>query len=611
MDEYTSPSLVTIEDHENLNTLLADRVRRAPDKPLFERKDDAGNWQSVTAGEFAAEVARIAKGLINSGVGLGHRVGIMSRTSYAWSVLDFAVAAAGGISVPLYETSSADQVSWIVEDSGLHLLVVENSEHRKVALAVKQKLPSLVEVLTLEDGALATLAERGKEVGDAELQGRSSHAKASDPATIIYTSGTTGRPKGALLSHRNFVELTKQAVAGLSEIVQAPGSRTLLFMPMAHVFARFVAVLVVPASEAVLGHCSDTKTLLADLGTFRPTFILSVPRVFEKVYNSSEQKAADGGKLKIFRWAAATGIGYSRALDKPSGPSLGLKIQHKLADALVLKKLRAALGGQTKWAISGGAPLGERLGHFYRGLGLNVLEGYGLTETTAPTSVNRPGAVKIGSVGLAMPGTSVRIDEDGEILLKGNHVFSGYWQNDAATAEAFTGDWFRSGDLGRIDEDGYLYITGRKKEIIVTAGGKNVAPAVLEDRLRGHPLVSQCVVVGDQKPFIGALVTLDPEGLPGWLRTKGLPEMDITAAAEHPAVIASLAKGIKRTNRVVSRAESIRKFKVLTTDFTVENNYLTPSLKVKRSLVLRDFDQQIESLYQGEGHDVANGERAD
>jgi len=439
-------------------------------------------------------------------------------------------------------------------------------------------------------------------VDDAEIARRRGLAVLADVATIIYTSGTTGRPKGVELTHGNFAELTVNTVAGLAEVVAGEGARTLLFMPLAHVFARFIEVLCIPAG-AVLGHTPDTKTLVEDLGSFRPTFILSVPRVFEKVYNSAEQKAAASGKGAIFQRAAKTSIVYSRALDTPRGPSPWLRLQHKVADVLVLHKLRAALGGQAKWAISGGAPLGERLGHFYRGLGLHVLEGYGLTETTAPATVNRPEKTKIGTVGLPLPGTSVRIAADGEIEIKGIQVFQGYHANENATRESLEDGWFRSGDLGSIDEDGYVRITGRKKEIIVTAGGKNVAPAVLEDRLRAHPLISQVVVVGDQKPFIGALITLDPDGVPGWLTAHGKPAMSIEEAAKDPDVLASLDKAVEKTNRAVSRAESIRKYRILDRDLTIADGYLTPKLSVRRREVLKDFAADVEALYDSSDRD--------
>ena len=597
MEEFAVPVEVPTDPRSSISALLAARVATAGDSPFIERKESHdAPWLPVTAREFEATAAGVAKGLVARGVEPGQSVGIMSRTRYEWTVLDFATWLAGAVPVPLYETSSAEQVHWILSDADVRLLVVETAHHDEVVSQVRDQLPNLSDVLVIDDGAIDRLTADGAGVSDDEIARRRGLAGSSDVATIIYTSGTTGRPKGVELTHGNFVDLALNAVAKLGAQVCPPGSRTLLFMPLAHVFARFIEVLVVPAG-AVLGHTPDTKNLVADLGTFRPTFILSVPRVFEKVYNSAEQKAAAGGKRGIFQRAAKTAIVYSRALDTPKGPSPWLRLQHKVADVLVLHKLRALLGGQAAFAISGGAPLGERLGHFYRGMGLTVLEGYGLTETTAPTNVNVPGIVKIGTVGPPLPGTSIRIAEDGEILVKGIQVFRGYHDNETATADAVRDGWFHTGDLGSMDDDGCLRITGRKKEIIVTAGGKNVAPAVLEDRLRGHPLVSQVVVVGDAKPFIGALVTIDAEALPGWLATHDLPDMDVAAAAEHPRVRAALDRAVERTNRAVSRAESIRKYTILTTDFTVENDYLTPSLKVRRDRVLKDFTAEIEGIY--------------
>ncbi len=599
MDEISVPLAVEVDPDHNLNDLLAARVARDPDGPLMQRKEtEDGPWVEISARDFEAQVVAVAKGLVARGVEPGDAVGIMSRTRYEWSLLDWAVWAAGAVPVPLYETSSAEQVEWICSDAAVTLVVAETPELTALVESVRGSLPGLREVLTIDDGAITELERAGAEVADEEIERRRKIDNLDSLATIIYTSGTTGRPKGAELTHGNFYRLTVNAVDDLNVVVSEPGSRTLLFMPLAHVFARFVHVLVVPAG-AVLGHTPDTKNLLADLATFKPTFILSVPRVFEKVYNSSEQKAALGGKRGIFLRAVRTAIMYSRALDTPKGPNLWQKVQYKIADTLVLHKLRAALGGEARWAISGGAPLGERLGHFFRGVGLTVLEGYGLTETTAPTNVNRPGKVKIGTVGTPLPGTSIKIAEDGEILAKGIPVFRGYHNNPEATAEAFVDGWFRTGDIGALDEDGFLTITGRKKEIIVTAAGKNVAPAVLEDRLRAHPLVSQVVVVGDQKPFIAALVTLDPEALPGWLKVHNLPEMSVEEAAEHPAVREALDVAVERANRAVSRAESIRKYTILTSDFTVANDYLTPSLKVKRTLVLKDFAGEIEAMYEG------------
>jgi long-chain acyl-CoA synthetase len=604
MVEFSMPLLVDVDATRNLNDLLADRVDGDPDGVVIEHKTQQGGpWIPLTGRELDAEVVAVAKGLVARGVEPGDRIGIMSRTRYEWSLIDWAAWAVGAVPVPLYETSSAEQVAWILTDADVSLLVVESAAHAAVAAQVADETPHVREVLVIDDGAVEALVAAGADVTDDEITRRRGLADLASVATIIYTSGTTGRPKGVELTHGNFYELTVNAVEGLREVVSEPGSRTLLFMPLAHVFARFIHVLCIPAG-AVLGHSPDTRTLLEDLASFRPTFVLAVPRVFEKVYNGAEQKAIAGGKGAIFQRAAKTSIVYSRALDTPRGPSPWLRLQHKVADVLVLKRLRAALGGQAQWAISGGAPLGERLGHFYRGLGFRVLEGYGLTETTAPATVNRPDKTKIGSVGLPLPGSSVRIAEDGEIEIKGIQVFRGYHANQAATDESMQDGWFRSGDLGSLDKDGFLFITGRKKEIIVTAGGKNVAPTVLEDRLRGHPLISQVVVVGDQRPYIGALVTLDPEGVPGWLSAHSKPEMSLEEAAKDPDVLASLDKAVARANKAVSRAESIRKYHILDTDLTIANGYLTPKLSVKRSEVLKDFAGEVDALYRDAGHDV-------
>jgi len=600
MDEFHTPLRVEVDPSSNLNDLLAERVTSTPDRVVVEHKTQQdGPWIPLTAREFDAEIVAVAKGLAARGVQPGDRVGIMSRTRYEWSLLDWAVWAAGAVPVPLYETSSAEQVLWILTDADVSLLVVESPAHAAVVEEVRADAPSLREVLVIDDGAIETILARAGETTDAEITRRRGLAVLADTATLIYTSGTTGRPKGVQLTHGNFYELTVNAVADLDEVFAEAGARTLLFMPLAHVFARFIEVLCIPAG-AVLGHSPSTVTLIEDLGTFRPTFILAVPRVFEKVYNSAEQKAAAGGKGAIFQRAAKTSIVYSRALDTPRGPSPWLRLQHKVADVLVLHKLRAALGGQARWAVSGGAPLGERLGHFYRGLGLNVLEGYGLTETTAPATVNRPGKrTKIGTVGLPLPGSGVRIAADGEVELTGIQVFGGYHGNQAATDEAMNDGWFRTGDLGSLDDEGYLRITGRKKEIIVTAGGKNVAPAVLEDRIRAHPLISQVVVVGDQRPYIGALITLDPEGVPGWLLAHSKGEMTLAEAALDPDVLASLDKAVEKANRAVSRAESVRKYRILDTDLTIANGYLTPKLSIRRGEVLKDYAAEIDALYEG------------
>ena len=594
-----TPLVVELGRESNLNDVLADRVAATPDAVLVERKATPdGPWQPLTAREYDAHIVAVAKGLVARGVQPGDRVAIMARTRYEWSLLDWAIWGAGAVGVPVYETSSAEQVHWILSDSAASLVVVENAGHAAVVAQVRDRLPEVRDVLVIDEGAIDALVAAGADVSDAEIERRRHLATLADLATVIYTSGTTGRPKGAELTHGNFAELAVNTIRKLEVVVTGDDVRTLLFMPLAHVFARFIHVLTVSAG-AVLGHAPDTRTLVADMQSFRPTFVLSVPRVFEKIYNSAEQSAATGFRRGIFQRAAKTAIVYSRALDTPGGPSPWLRLRHQVADVLVLRKIRAALGGRVQWAISGGAPLGERLGHFFRGVGLRVLEGYGLTETTAPVCVNLPERTKIGTVGPALPGCGLRIADDGEIEAFGIGVFVGYLGNETATTDAFDDGWFRTGDLGALDEDGFLTITGRKKEIIVTAGGKNVAPSVLEDRLRGHPLVSQVVVVGDQRPFIGALLTLDPEGVPGWLTAHGQPAMSLAEAADDPDVRASLDRAVERTNQAVSRAESIRKYRILPTDLTIANGYLTPKLSVRRTEVLKDFAEEVEALYAG------------
>ena len=566
------------------------------DRAVFEHSDGQGNWTKITGLEAIERVHALAKGLIAAGVKPGQRVGIMSRTRLEWALLDFAIFCAGGIPVPIYDTSSSEQIDWITSDSDIALLFVETGEHLSIAKDVAKGESPLSDIRCIDHGAFEDLAESGANVSDKELTERKNKAKPDDLATIIYTSGTTGRPKGVMLSHFNFC---RHAVGVREELdeVWVGDPRVLQFMTLAHVFARIIQMATTYAGVTI-GFTPDSKDLVADMGTFKPTLLVAVPRVFEKVYNSAEQKAALGGKLKIFRWAAQQAIDFSRAQDDENGPSAGLKFKHKIADTLVLKKIRAVMGGNAKWAVSGGAPLGERLGHFYRGLGLIVLEGYGLTETTAASHVNRPGAVKIGTVGVPLLGVEIKIADDGEILMRGDIVFSGYYRNEEATKAAIKKGWFHSGDIGEEDEDGYLTITGRKKEIIVTAGGKNVAPAVLEDRLRAHPLISQCVAVGDGKPFIGALITIDAEGLPGWLKAQGIEdEHTLESALELPVVRDALDGAVEKANSAVSRAESIRKYTVLKEDFTIMNGYLTPSIKVKRAKVHQDFASEIEGLY--------------
>ncbi|WP_159620758.1 AMP-dependent synthetase/ligase [Ruania rhizosphaerae] len=592
MNEVDVPLMVTTPDELAIPDLLVDWASQDPRRVLLELPD-GGSWTPVTAQELHEQVLGVARGLVAGGMQAGDRVAILSRTRAEWTIADFAIWYAGGVTVPIYETSSVEQAAWILSDSKARRVFAETAELAALAREAAGE-SGLDDVWVFDDGALDQLTADGSDVTPDAVRERYDALRLGDLATIIYTSGTTGLPKGVELSHGNFVELTRNACAALGKEILHDNARTLLFMPLAHVFARLVSVLTICAGVPI-GHVGDPTTLLSHIGAFRPTFILSVPRVFEKVYNSSEQKAAAGGKIKIFQWAAGVSTAYSRSLDE-GGPGFALRTKYALADKLVLHKIRAALGGQVEFAISGGAPLGERLGHFFRGVGVTVLEGYGLTETTAPVSVNVPARSKIGTVGPPLPGISLRIAEDDEILAKGIAVFGRYHDNAEATAEAFTDGWFRTGDLGEIDEDGYLRITGRKKEIIVTAGGKNVIPSQLEDKIRAHALVSQCVVIGDQRPFVAALVTLDAEMLPTWLSNQGLPEMPVDEAAQHPQVREALQSAIDHANAAVSRAESVRQYEILTEDFTVAD-YLTPKMSVKRSLVLADYAETIEALY--------------
>ncbi|WP_230198240.1 AMP-dependent synthetase/ligase [Flaviflexus massiliensis] len=594
-----------VREDQNIAKMLRDRTEQNPNKVAVETKTALGEaWVPVTYRQFEDTVRAIARGFIALGIQPGDRVAIMSPTRYEWNLFDFALWYAGACGIPIYETSSRSQAEWILSDSGCRAIIVENAALRDTVAPLLNSIDGLNEVFVIDEDAVDKIIAKGEELditeADRIIDERIGGIKADDLATIIYTSGTTGRPKGTLLTHRNLLHVVYNGPADpdLQEIVAGDNTRTLLFLPMAHVFARFISILTFETGT-VIGHSPDTKNLVADMQSFKPTFVLAVPRVFEKVYNAADAKA-NSSKVKgpIFRRFAKVAIAYSRALQTPQGPSPWLKAQHSLGDKLVYSTLKELLGGELKHSISGGGPLGERLGHFFRGAGITIYEGYGLTETSAPTTVNRPGHLKVGTIGHAYPGCLVSIDDDGEILVKGDHVTPGYYNNEEATKAAFTEDgWFRTGDLGSMDDEGYVTITGRKKEIIVTAGGKNVAPAILEDRLRGHPIVSQVVVVGDNRPFIGALITLDADMLPGWLSNKGLEPMSIDEAARNPQVIAALDRAVTRANDAVSRAESIRKFNVLTTDFTVDNDYLTPSLKVKRHKVLTDFSKEIDWIY--------------
>jgi long-chain acyl-CoA synthetase len=588
------PPLVTPQVTGNLSDLPLRNGTNQPHAVAFCKRS-SGGWADVTNAEFLADVRAVAKGLMASGIGLGERVAIMSKTRYEWALTDFAIWTAGAVSVPIYETSAMEQVAWIVKDAGCAGVILETPTHAAVLAGAQDDLPELRDVWQIDAGGLEALKAAGREITDDAVEARRSQVTRSDVATIIYTSGTTGRPKGCQLSHDNFMALAENTTERMKVVLGADDASTLLFLPLAHVFARFVQVICVNAGVR-MGFTSDIKTLIADFGTFSPTFILSVPRVFEKIYNSSEQKAVAEGKGRIFRAAATTAIAWSQQQEN-GGPGVLLRARHALFDRLVYAKLRGALGGKVAYAVSGGAPLGPRLGHFYRGIGLIVLEGYGLTETTAPAALNTPDLIKIGTVGTPLPGVAIQIADDGEILIKGNNVFSSYRNNEAATNEVLVDEWFHTGDIGELDDDGFLKITGRKKEILITAGGKNVVPAFLEDRLRAHPLVSQCIVVGDQKPFIGALITLDAEMFPSWAKNNKLGALSLDDARTNDVVHAELERAVASANKAVSKPESIRKFTVLAEDFTEDNGYLTPSLKLKRNLVMKDFAGEVEALY--------------
>jgi long-chain acyl-CoA synthetase len=594
MNEISIPPLVPAATAGNLTNLIAERAWFEPERIIMSRPLGEG-WQPVTAREAEEEIRATAKGLIASGVQIGDRVAIMARTRYEWTILDFATWFAGAVVVPIYDTSSAEQIDWILNDSHSVAIIVETPA---LAELVKTVQPSHTRHMwTMTEDVLTVLREAGKHIGDDEIDRRRNATTPASLATLIYTSGTTGKPKGVQLTHSNFLSECGNVVQGASELFLKPGGSTLLFLPVAHVFGRMVQIGAISAGLH-MAHCSDpVGRLPMDLASFKPTFVLAVPRIFEKIYNGAEAKAEAAGKGDIFRKAAAVAIAYSEALDKKKVSPI-LKLKHGLFDKLVYSKIRAGMGGRVEAAISGGAPLGVRLGHFYRGAGVTVLEGYGLTETTAGATLNLVGAQRVGSVGRPIPGTSVKIAEDGEVLLRGPIVMEGYWQNQAANDEVFDSErWFKSGDLGKLDEDGFLYIVGRKKELIVTAGGKNVAPAVLEDRLRAHPLVSQCMVVGDNQPFIAALVTLDPDALKGWVANNKKDGASIADLVNDPDLIAVVQTAVDEANKAVSKAESIRKFTLLTTDFTIAGGHLTAKLSVKRHVVAKEFAKEIDALF--------------
>ncbi|MEP7091018.1 MAG: AMP-binding protein [Nocardioidaceae bacterium] len=594
MREFESPATYVLPHRGNLTDDVVRNGTEHPDTVAFSVRNATG-WRDVTAAAFLDEVRAVAGGLAAAGVGLGDRVGLLSRTRYEWTLLDYAIWFAGAVSVPVYETSSAEQLRWVLADSGAAALVVEADAHLTRLEEVRADLTDLRHVWCLDDGAVADLTAAGRDYPEDDLEGRRTTAGPDSLATLIYTSGTTGRPKGCMLSHGNFMFELGVAVEELEELFDREDAATLLVLPLAHVFARVVSIGAVRA-RVRLGHSPGVLGLVRDMEQFKPTFLLAVPRVFEKVFNRASQEAAADGRSGVFDRAADVAIAYSRALDS-GGPGLWVRTRHRLFERLVYARLRESWGGRCAYAVSGGAPLGERLGHFYRGIGLTILEGYGLTETTAAVTVNRPDAMKIGTVGRPLGGTSVRVSDDGELLVRGGQVLHGYWGDQQASEQVLGPDgWLRTGDLGEIDDEGFVRVTGRRKEILVTAGGKNVAPTVLEDRIRAHPLVSQCMVVGDGRPFIAALVTLDADTLVPWAAAHGRPAQ-APDLVDDPDLRAEIQVAVDDANKAVSQAEAVRRFVLLPVDWSEEDGLITPSLKVKRSVVMSRFRHEVEDLY--------------
>ncbi|MGW1814291.1 AMP-dependent synthetase/ligase [Streptomyces sp. NPDC002125] len=605
--EVSVPPLAPPVRRGSLAEIPFDNAREAPAEAVLSRKQADGRWQDMTAAAFADEVLAVAKGLVAEGLQSGDRVAIMARTTYEWTLLDFAAWAAGLVTVPIYPTSSAFQTRWILQDSGAVACAVESKEQGRLVSQERQQLGDLTHLWQFDTGAIGRLKTLGKDVPDAAVAARRAALEPDSPATLIYTSGTTGRPKGCVLTHGNFFAEVDNAIELLHPVfksVSKEPASTLLFLPLSHVFGRMVAIGCLRA-RVRLGHAPSIQTedLLADLAGFKPTFLLAIPYVLEKVYNTGRATAEKMGRASSFDRAARIAQRYGEAVEAAEhgtgpGPGLGLRAARALYDPLVYRRIRAALGGHVRYSICGGSPLGSRLAAFYAGAGIQIFEGYGLTETTAAATVTPPLKPRLGTVGWPLPGTAVRIAEDGEVLLSGGQVFQGYWDTERAEAVPYLQDnWFPTGDLGALDEDGYLTITGRKKDIIITSGGKNVTPAPLEDWLRAHPLVSQCMVVGDNRSFISALITLDADGLAHWRRMRKKEGIPMKELVQDEELRSALQRAVDEANRLVSRAESIRKFTVLPQDFTEESGHLTPSLKLKRDAIARDFDAEIEELY--------------
>jgi long-chain acyl-CoA synthetase len=593
MQEYTTPGSVEVAQEKNLTSALWEHEQKNAGKPILSHRQGSGPFQDITFAEMAEQVRRIAAGFMSLGLGDGDRICLFSPTRYEFTLFDYAIWTAGCATVTIYDSSSADQVDWIVSNSGAKAIVCATDDLKKVFLEQAGERGTVEHVFSLEAGGMDELVAAGSEISDEDVLARAKAVGHDDLATLVYTSGTTGRPKGVELTVGNFVWTALQAEVVTNDVINA-NSSTLMFLPLAHIFARVAQVVSIERGSKI-AFSTGVPQLMEELQMVRPTWVFSVPRVFEKIYNSAKQKADADGKGKIFDLAAKTAINYSTE-EQAGKVSLPTKIAHSVFDRLVYSKLRDVFGGRTKYAISGGAPLGERLGHFYSGIGVTVIEGYGLTETTAVSTASSPDTIRVGTVGRPIPGSTITIADDGEVLIKGGHIMRGYWQNPDATAESIDSDgWFHTGDIGTL-EDGYLRITGRKKEIIVTAGGKNVAPAVLEDRMRSHPLISQAMVVGDNQPFIATLITIDPEEFPRWANEHG-KSGTVADNLDDEDLKAVIQEAIDHANKAVSKAESIRTFRILPTDFTIEGGELTPTLKVKRRIVADRYGAEIEAIY--------------
>jgi long-chain acyl-CoA synthetase len=608
--QYVSTEpVVTQARVSGLAETVWDNARQAPEAVQFVRPDpDIRSWPaghdrqngafSVSCAAFRDDVQDLARGFLTAGVAHGDRVALISRTRYEWTLVDYALWAIGAVTVPIYDTSSSEQIEWILADSDAVGCVVETHDQAATVTELQHGLPALRTTWQIDAGGLIALAERGRTVDDAPLDVRRERVTGSDVATIVYTSGTTGLPKGCTLTHRNIYCDVAGALAVLPQLLH-PGGSTVLFLPLAHAFARLIQVGMVQA-RATMVHTADIAGLLEQLRRHRPTFILAVPRVLEKMHGQAQQKAADARRGWLFTVADHVAVRYSHTLDTSRGPSALLRLARAAFDVVVYRKLRAALGGRCQAAIVGGAPLGEHLGHFFRGAGITVLEGYGLTETAPALTVNLPSAQRIGTVGRPLPGVEIRIADDGEIQARGDVVFPGYWNNPDATRAAFTADgWLRTGDLGSLDPDGFLRITGRIKEVLVTAAGKNITPAPLEEAIREHPLVSQCMLVGDGRPYVAALITIDPQAWNRWRSTHGQSGASLAELRDSPELRSKIRSAINKANRAVSKAEQVKTFRILPRDFTEAGGELTPTLKVKRNVVAQRYAADVDALYPG------------